>query len=153
VVAVERADRVEVFDRDGFDGLKGLLPPPTRRGLVLIDPSYEGDGDYGRVLTTLRDALARFAEAVILVWYPIVQKLVARNLPRRLQGVAPKGWLDASVTVAAADADGFGLMGSGMFVINPPFTLEAELRTLLPWLATTLSQIDEPSWRLDLKRV
>jgi 23S rRNA (adenine2030-N6)-methyltransferase len=144
---------VQVADRDGFAGLKALLPPPTRRGLVLVDPSYEGDGDYGRVIATLRDALQRFADAVVLVWYPIVQKVVAREFPKRLQGLAPKGWLDASLTVAAADERGFGMMGSGMFVINPPFTLEEELRTLLPWLAATLSQIDEPSWRLDLKRV
>ncbi len=144
---------VQVFDRDGFEGLKALLPPPTRRGLVLMDPSYELDADYTRVVATLRDAVTRFAEAVILVWYPIVQKLSARQLPKRLQGVAPKSWLDASLTVAAADDQGFGLMGSGMFVINPPYTLEDELRVLLPWLAETLTQIEKPAWRLDLKRV
>lgn len=145
--------RVQVADRDGFESLRALLPPPTRRGLVLMDPSYEGDADYGRVVASLREALQRFPDAVVLVWYPIVQKVQARQLPRRLQGVAPKSWLDASLVVAPADDRGFGLMGSGMFVINPPWPLEDELRVLLPWLAPVLSQIDDPAWKVEVHRV
>src|SRR5688572_21474291 len=61
---------VQVFNADGFDGLKGHLPPPSRRGLVLMDPSYEGHNDYGRVIASLREALLRFAEGVYMVWYP-----------------------------------------------------------------------------------
>lgn len=144
---------VQVHDRDGFEGLRSQLPPPTRRSLVLMDPSYEGDADYARVLTSLREALTRFPEACVLVWYPIVQKVQARELPRRLQGLASKSWLDARLTVAVSDERGFGLQGSGMFAINPPFPLEDELRVLLPWLAQTLSQVDEPQWRLDVHRV
>src|SRR5207253_11348038 len=64
---------------------KGQLPPSTRRGVVLMDPSYEGHGDYGRVVATLRDALHRFAEGVYIVWYPQVQKLEAAQLPKRLE--------------------------------------------------------------------
>jgi 23S rRNA (adenine2030-N6)-methyltransferase len=145
--------RVQVADRDGFESLRSLLPPPTRRGMVLMDPSYEGDADYGRVIASLREALQRFPDAVVLVWYPIVQKVQARQLPRRLQGVAPKSWLDASLTVAPADERGFGLMGSGMFVINPPWPLEDDLRHLLPWLAGVLSQIDDPGWKVEVHRV
>lgn len=144
---------VEVKHADGFDGLKGQLPPSTRRGVVLIDPSYEGHGDYGRVVATLRDAVQRFAEGVYLVWYPQVQKVEAAELPRRLEALAPKGWLHARLTVAKPDAMGFGLAGSGMFVLNPPYTLHDTLAGVLPWLVETLGQVAGANFLLDQKSV
>ena len=140
---------VEVKHADGFDGLKSQLPPSTRRGVVLIDPSYEGHGDYGRVIATLRDALQRFAEGVYLVWYPQVQKVEAAELPRRLEALAPKGWLHARLTVARPDSQGFGLAGSGMFVINPPYTLHDTLAGVLPWLVEVLGQYEGANFLLD----
>jgi 23S rRNA (adenine2030-N6)-methyltransferase len=139
----------EVRNADGFDGLKSMLPPPTRRGVVLIDPSYEGHHDYGRVVATLRDALARFADGVYMVWYPQVQKVEAAELPRRLEALAPKGWLHARLTVQEPDTQGFGLAGSGVFILNPPYTLHAELLTLLPWLVDTLGQYDDANYLLE----
>src|SRR5664279_2484477 len=90
--------RATVYDGDGFLGLRAQVPPPSRRGAVLIDPSYEGHGDYGKVIATLRDALARFAEGIYVVWYPQVSKLEAAQLPRRLAALAPKAWLHASLS-------------------------------------------------------
>lgn len=139
----------EVYDKDGFDGLKGQLPPSSRRGVVLMDPSYEGHKDYGRVITSLREALARFAEGVYLVWYPQVSKLEAAQLPKRLEALAPKGWLHARLTVQQPDQQGFGLAGSGMFVINPPFTLHDELLTVLPYLTEVLGQYDGANYLLE----
>lgn len=144
---------VEVKHADGFDGLKSQLPPSTRRGVVLIDPSYEGHGDYGRVVATLRDAVQRFAEGVYLVWYPQVQKVEAAELPRRLEALAPKGWLHARLTVARPDAMGFGLAGSGMFVLNPPYTLHDTLAGVLPWLVHALGQVEGANFLLDQKTV
>lgn len=143
----------EVRNADGFDGLKGTLPPPSRRGAVLIDPSYEGHHDYGRVVATLRDALQRFAEGVYLVWYPQVQKVEAAELPRRLEALAPKGWLHARLTVQQPDAQGFGLAGSGMFILNPPYTLHDELLRLLPWLVEALGQYDGANYLLEQRVV
>lgn len=139
----------EVYDKDGFDGLKGQVPPASRRGVVLMDPSYEGHKDYGRVIASLRDALARFAEGVYLVWYPQVSKLEAAQLPKRLEALAPKGWLHARLTVQQPDQQGFGLAGSGMFVINPPFTLHDELLKVLPWLTDVLGQYDGANYLLE----
>ena len=142
---------VEVRHADGFDGLKGQLPPTSRRGVVLLDPSYETNGDYARVIATLRDALQRFAEGVYLVWYPQVSKVEAAELPRRLEALAGKRWLHARLTVARPDAQGFGLAGSGMFVINPPHTLHEHLATCLPWLVEVLGQVEGASHRLEQK--
>jgi len=140
---------VEVKNADGFDGLKAQLPPSTRRAVVLIDPSYEGNGDYGRVVATLRDALHRFAEGVYVVWYPQVQKVEAAQLPRRLEAMAPKGWLHARLTVQHADAQGFGLAGIGVFVINPPFTLHDRLAEVLPYLVEVLGQVYDAQYLLE----
>ena len=137
------------YDGDGFEGLKSQLPPSSRRAAVLIDPSYEGTGDYRRVVSTLREALARFAEGVYLVWYPQVRKLEAAELPRRLEALTQKPWLHARLTVQQPDVQGFGLAGSGMFVVNPPHTLLAQMRVLLPFLVDVLGQYDGASFALD----
>ena len=137
---------------DGFANLSRELPPPSRRGVVLIDPSYELKADYGKVVAAVREVLTRFAQAVVLVWYPLVQLVEAVQLPKRLRtaaAAAPKGWLDAQITVQAADARGFGMMGSGMFVINPPHPLHGTLQECLPVLAQRLSRIEQPKWALD----
>ncbi len=141
----------EVFNADGFDGLKAQLPPSSRRAVVLIDPSYEGTRDYSRVITTLRDALTRFADAVYIVWYPQVSKLEAAQLPKRLEALAPKGWLHARLTVQVPDAQGFGLAGSGLFILNPPFSLHAQLLEVLPFLTEVLGQYDGANYLLEHK--
>ena len=142
---------VEVRDSDGFDGLKGQVPPSSRRAAVLMDPSYEGTADYGRVITSLRDAIGRFAEGVYMVWYPQVSKLEAAQLPRRLETLAPKGWLHVRLTVQLPDAQGFGLSGSGMFIMNPPYTLHDELVALMPYLVDVLGQYDDASYLIEQK--
>jgi len=137
------------YDGDGFAGLKSQLPPSSRRAAVLIDPSYEGNADYGRVVATLREAMARFASGVYMVWYPQVSKLEAASLPKRLEALAPKGWLHARLSVQQPDAQGFGLAGSGMFVINPPHALAGQLQAVLPWLVDVLGQYDGAHFALD----
>ena len=135
-----RRRQTTVRQADGFAELKSVLPPPSRRGLVLIDPSYELDADYARVLAALRDALERFATGVYLVWYPLLQSLESQRLSKRLRALAPGSWMDAQLWTAPPRADGFGLMGSGMFVLNPPFGLPQALREAGPWLAKALGQ-------------
>ena len=137
---------------DGFAAIARELPPPTRRGVLLIDPPYELRADYAKVLAGLRDALARFADGVVIVWLPQLQLLEAARLPQRLKAAAApakKGWLLARLSVARGDARGFGLLGSSVFVANPPHTLAPLLRELLPWLAAELSQCERPQWALE----
>ena len=122
---------IEVAMGDGFAALKAQLPPPTRRGVVLIDPSYEIKTDYARVLAALREALTRFPEAVVMIWLPQVRILEAQTLPQRLKATADaqakKGWLLATLTVGTTDEKGFGMFGSQVFVANPPHTLREAL--------------------------
>jgi len=141
----------EVKDTNGFDGLKSQVPPSSRRAVVLMDPSYEGHGDYSKVIASLREAIARFPEGVYMVWYPQVSKLEAAQLPRRLEGLAPKGWLHARLTVQQPDSQGFGLAGSGMFILNPPYTLHDQLLSVLPYLTEVLGQYDGANYLLEQK--
>ena len=131
---------IELRHADGFAALKSQLPPPTRRALVLIDPSYEGHADYGRVLDAVGDGLRRFAQGVVMVWYPVVAKPGAAAMVQGLKALAPRGWLHARLVVQQPDALGFGLAGSGVVVINPPHTLHGQLQQALPWLAQALGQ-------------
>ena len=143
----------EVFLSDGFAALPKQLPPPSRRGVVLIDPSYEMKSDYTKVLAAVRETLERFASAVILVWLPQLRTLESQQLPQRLQNsaakAAPKGWLHARLTVAQADERGFGLLGSSMFVINPPHGLHDTLHEVLPCLVEALGQYDGANFLLE----
>ena len=131
--------QVAIAREDGFEGLKRLLPPPTRRGIVLIDPSYEDKRDYRHTLQAVRDGLERFASGCFAVWYPLVQRVQAHEMARALERL-PVEWLHATLTVRKPSADGLGLHGSGMFIVNPPWTLHEELRAALPWLTKTLDQ-------------
>jgi 23S rRNA (adenine2030-N6)-methyltransferase len=135
-----RGKRVLVQKADGFDGLKALLPPPSRRGLVLIDPPYEVKQDYRRVAVTLADALKRFATGTYAVWYPVLQRMESRQLTEHLKRLPCKDWLNVTLSIGAPQPDGLGLRSSGMFVINPPWTLAPSLRQVMPWLVDALKQ-------------
>jgi 23S rRNA (adenine2030-N6)-methyltransferase len=138
--SARRDKRVIIQQSDGFVALKALLPPPSRRGLVLIDPSYEDKEDYRRVRTTLADAITRFATGMFAVWYPLLRRVESRQLPGKLKQLPARGWLNASLTVGTAAADGFGMHGSGIFVFNPPWILESMLRDVMPYLVAALGQ-------------
>lgn len=137
--APDAQKRVQIRQEDGFTGLKALLPPPPRRGLVLIDPSYEDKRDYAQVVAALKDGLQRFATGSFMVWYPLLQKNESITLAGKLKKLAPD-WLNATLTVSAPGPDGLGMHGSGVFLINPPWTLAATLRDTLPWLSGVLGQ-------------
>lgn len=140
---------------DGFAALRGLLPPAPRRGLVFIDPSYELQSDYSRLVETLEDALRRFETGCYLVWYPILQRAESLELPARLlrlgSPAGPARWLRAELRVRAPPAGGYGLYGSGVFMINPPWTLPATLQDLLPWLARRLALDERASQSLQFR--
>ena len=153
---LDTGKQVEILMEDGFNGVKRFLPPPSRRGFLLCDPSYEMKTDYGRVISMIEDALVRFATGTYAVWYPIIPRQDAHDLPKRLKTIATKagkGWLHATLTVKGSklrsevndwgnttEAKRPGLPASGMFLINPPFTLRAALKEALPQMQQLLAQ-------------
>lgn len=143
-----RGKRILAERADGFSALKALLPPPSRRGLVLIDPPYEDKDDYRKTKVALEDAQKRFAGGTYAVWYPVLGRLESQQLPERLKRIAQSDWLQVTLSIGAPDVDGRGLTASGMFVINPPWTLEATLKTTMPWLVQALAR--DPSARYTL---
>jgi 23S rRNA (adenine2030-N6)-methyltransferase len=136
----EAGKRVMIDGTDGFDALKAVLPPPSRRAVVLIDPSYEDKKDYGRTLTALTDAIKRFSTGTYAVWYPIVSRPQAKRFPEQLKALQPRNWLHVTLTVSAPPVDGLGLYGSGVFILNPPYLLAETLQQTLPYLVKTLGQ-------------
>ncbi len=151
VAQLEAGRQVAVLREDGFGCVTKFLPPPSRRALLLCDPSYEIKSDYGRVTALVTEALKRFATGSYAVWYPIIPRPEAHELPRRLKTLATKAgkpWLHATLTVksskitseALGDGKRPGLPASGMFIINPPHTLKAALQPALPQLVQLLGQ-------------
>lgn len=141
--------QIQVSTEDGFLALKALLPPSTRRAVTLIDPSYENKQDYRHTLDAVKDAITRFPTGCYMVWYPVIQRLEAQQLPKQLAKVVPDNWLDVALTVSKPPQDGLGLYGSGVFVINPPWTLRAQLHKALPWLKETLAVDSHAQFRLE----
>ncbi|MDO9052898.1 MAG: 23S rRNA (adenine(2030)-N(6))-methyltransferase RlmJ [Gallionella sp.] len=134
---------------DGFGALKALLPPPPRRALVLIDPPSDDKQDYQRVITALREGLKRFASGVYAVWYPQVQRSEARQLPEQLKHLPVKSWLHVALSVQGLSEEGFGMHGSGMFVLNPPWNLYAVLQQVMPYLVAHLGQDAKAGFTLE----
>jgi len=142
------ARRVRIERIDGFVGLKAALPPASRRALVLVDPPYEDKHDYARVAAALREAMRRFATGCYAIWYPQVRRREAETLARTLERWPGLRWLNIALSVARPPPGGFGLHGSGVFVVNPPFGLEASMRTALPYLVDALAQDPSAAWSL-----
>ena len=160
IAQLDAGRQVAVLREDGFEGIKKFLPPPMKRALVLCDPSYEIKTDYARVTAMVADALKRFATGTYAVWYPIIPRPEAHDAPRKLKTLATKAgksWLNATLTVKSSKltsgTDGEvirpGLPASGMFIINPPFTLKAALQAALPDMVKRLGQDQNAAFTLD----
>jgi 23S rRNA (adenine2030-N6)-methyltransferase len=144
-----RGRRILIDHADGFHGLKALLPPPSRRALVLIDPPYEVKLDYKHVRDALEEALERFPTGIYAVWYPVLQRMESRQFADRLKRLPAKEWLHVTLTVATPGPDGTGMHSSGMFILNPPYTLEATLRETMPYLVQVLGQDSGATFRIE----
>jgi len=161
IAQLEAGRQVAVTREDGFEGLKPLLPPPpsatgSRRALVLMDPSYELKSDYGKVIACMQEQVKRFPTGTYLVWYPVIPRPEAHDLPRRLKTLsnqAKRPWLHATLAIGQDPTHGPddrpGLTASGMFVINPPHTLKAALQAALPVLLDVLGRGRGKSQSLD----
>jgi 23S rRNA (adenine2030-N6)-methyltransferase len=129
---------VQVVRGDGYHLLKSHLPPVERRGLVLIDPSYERREEIDHIVAALREGLQRWATGTYAIWYPVMPKVPAAALHRRIVAAGTPKVLCAELCVLPDDSP-LGMNGAGMIIVNPPFQLDAELQPLLPWLHRRLA--------------
>jgi 23S rRNA (adenine2030-N6)-methyltransferase len=123
---------------DGWTALNAYVPPPERRGLVVIDPPFEQPDDFQRLGGALEGACRKWATGSYLLWYPIKDRRGPDALARRLRSARLTKVLRAEVTVAASRDDG-ALTACGLIAVNPPWTLPGELAVMLPELVRVLS--------------
>lgn len=144
-----RGDRqVTVQLLNGYSGLKALLPPPERRGLVLIDPAFELKTERGQLLEALAAAHKRFASGVYAIWYPIQDRHTLDWFRKQLLRSGIRNILAAELRIFNEDLP-LRLNGTGMIIINPPWQLDEQLQTLGPWLWQALSAEGAGGFQLD----
>ncbi len=131
--------RVQLCKADGFHALKADLPPLEKRGLILIDPPYEIKTDYTTVVKAVQAGYQRFATGIYAIWYPVVQRATVDDLEQAFQASGIRAILQCELNVRA-DSTEYGMTGSGMLVINPPWQLADQLGAALPWLVDCLAQ-------------
>jgi len=130
--------RIKTFAIDGWVALNAYVPPPERRGIVVIDPPYEDAADFTRLAQSLELAHRKWASGIYLLWYPIKRRQEPDELARKLKRSGIARILRAELAVGATPAQG-PLGGCGLIIVNPPWTLADELSVLLPALANALS--------------
>jgi len=140
--------QVRVIELDGWLALGAHLPPKEKRGIVLIDPPFEKEGEFGRLVDGLVTAHRRWPGGVYALWYPIKDLAAVRRFREALVGASIPKILDIWQMVRSAGTEQ-GLVGSGVVVVNPNHELEAEMKLILPALAKILGQDKGASFGLD----
>lgn len=142
----QRWNKSHVKQSDGYQGVLGLVPPPNRRGVVLIDPPYELKEDYLKAVRTIVNAYKKFATGTYILWYPVVK----RELVEQMQNAFTKSDVRNVVQVEycqKADTTEYGMTGTGLFIVNPPWQLSKQLEEILPYLKAKLGE-NETSYTL-----
>lgn len=133
-----RDRRITCEQQDGYARALALIPPAQKRAVILIDPSYETEADYQRVVKLVSELHQRMSGAQILLWYPVVNRREAQHLADALvrRGVRDLWRFELGIK---ADTRGHGMTASGMLVVNPPWTLPAQLQQVLPLVQEQLA--------------
>ena len=140
--------QVKTQEISGWSGLKSNLPPKEKRGILLVDPAFEVKGDFFRMVRGAGEALERFSTGTMCFWYPIKHGLEMKEFNHDMTNVV--GHPNTIVTELWVKDSQKSLNGSGMVIVNPPFTLVNELRIILPEMAKILSQGDDSGWRVNV---
>ena len=139
--------RVHIHHRQALEALLALVPPPEKRGLVLIDPSYEVKEEYRSVPEALARAEQKWPNGVFMLWYPLLAAGAHRGLVDRVEKLTKAPLLQSEFCIRPP---GVGMHGSGMLVLNPPWTLMESVDSLRDWLG--VSQQPGGEWRLEMRR-
>ena len=136
---VARERHVAAHLMDGYQALKAFLPPQERRGLVLLDSSFDRAREFARITKALKAAHERWPTGQYAIWYPMMEQAPMRDFARGMERSGIRKILRLELRVRKADPD-TPMPGCGMLVINPPWKFDVEARPLLDWLAQALSQ-------------
>ena len=139
--------RAKVLREDGLAACIGLVPPPSKRALVLVDPSYELRNEHRDVVDAIGKLHRRFATGVLAIWYPVIERRWVERFERALRATGIAAISVYELNVARERREG-GLVGSGMFIVNAPWQLDDELGEALPWLAQRLGVEREAEYRI-----
>ena len=140
--------RVKVLRDDGLTACIGLVPPPSKRALTFVDPSYELHDEHRQVVDALEKLYKRFATGVFAIWYPVIERRWVERYERALRAAGIAALSTYELCIARERREG-GLVGSGLFVVNAPWQLDQELGEALPWLAERLGVEREASYRVE----
>jgi 23S rRNA (adenine2030-N6)-methyltransferase len=143
-----REKHVAVRLMDAYEALKAYLPPPERRGLVLIDSSFDRAHEFHRIVVALKEAHARWSTGIYAVWYPIMEVRAMRDFYAQVERSGIRKVLRLELMVRTRDEDTF-IPGCGLLVVNPPWHFEEEAKSILAWLAKRLAIEDAGSARVD----
>lgn len=133
----QRWNKSHVKQEDGYQGLLGLLPPPSRRAVVLMDPPYELKEDYVKAVKTLIKAYQKFATGTYILWYPVVKRDLVDQMQQSFMNSEVKNILQVEFCLEP-DTTEYGMTGTGLFIINPPWQLNAQLSEIMPYLKSSL---------------
>jgi 23S rRNA (adenine2030-N6)-methyltransferase len=139
--------QTRVIALEGWLALGAHVPPKEKRGLVLIDPPFEQEGEFERMTDGLARAIRRWRGGTYCLWYPLKKDAAVEAFHRRIEALSMEDVLCAELWVRDPRTEK-GLNGSGLVIVNPPFTLEAELGALLPWLTRVLAEGEGAGFRL-----
>jgi 23S rRNA (adenine2030-N6)-methyltransferase len=134
----ERERRIAVHLLDGYQALKAFLPPRERRGLVLIDSSFDRAGEFARITQALAQAHARWETGMVAIWYPLMEPAAMRNFEHDIEQLGIRKILKLELRIRERDLNAT-IPGCGMLIVNPPWRFEDEARPLLRWLWSALS--------------
>ena len=135
----QRWRKVFIKQSDGYQGVLSLLPPPSRRGVVLMDPPYELKEDYQKAVKTLVKAYKKFATGTYILWYPVVKRELIDSMTNDFTASNVKNLLQVEFCLQA-DTNEYGMTGTGLFIINPPWQLTKQLEEILPYLLEKLGK-------------
>jgi 23S rRNA (adenine2030-N6)-methyltransferase len=139
--------RIAVHHQDGYLGLKAFLPPPERRGLILIDPAFEKPEEWKQLLASIKVALKQFPSGVFAIWYPIKDLWQVKQFLKAIDNLGLSSAVVAELGIYPQDAP-LSLMGSGMLIINPPWKCTEVLKNTLPWIWKALAVNGAGGWRV-----
>lgn len=149
--ATKRDNRVKVLGHDGYRSLNAAVPPPERRGLVLIDPPFEDRAEFDAMADAVTMAIRKWPTGSYLLWYPIKDAALVARFHRRMQDLALQRWMSILLQQDPPSQSQGGLQACGLYLVNPPYILRAEADHILPFLVASFAEPGGPPWRSQIQ--